>query len=121
MPRKERTRPVRLFYSYCHKDARHRKRLSEHLSLLRRDKLVSEWYDGMIGAGREIDKEIRHNLASSDLILLLISHAFIDSGYCWDQEMRQALKRHEEGTARVIPIIVSPVEDGWKTTLFAEL
>ena len=121
MDRKRRGRALRVFYSYCHKDSRHRKRLSEHLSLLRRENLISDWYDGMIGAGCEIDDEIRANLARADLILLLISHAFIDSGYCWEKEMREAVKRHRKGSARVIPVIVSPVEEGWQTTLFGGL
>ena len=111
-----------MFYSYCHADSRLRKRLEVHLSpLLRRQGLVKEWYDGKIGAGQEITPEIDANLAHSHIILLLISADFLNSDYCWNREMQRAVKRHRQGTARVIPIIVRPFETAWQTTVFGEL
>jgi hypothetical protein len=35
--------------------------------------------------------------------------------------MKRALERHEEGTARVVPIIVRPVEDGWRNSPLGKL
>ncbi len=112
---------LRIFYSYSHKDGRLREKLEDHLSLLRREGLVDEWYDGKIVAGGEVDPAIGTNLAQSDIVLLLISASFIKSGYCWGVEMDQALTRHGIGAARVIPIIVRPIEKGWKGTVFAAL
>ncbi|MFI5394819.1 MAG: TIR domain-containing protein [Candidatus Binatia bacterium] len=113
--------PLRLFYSYCHSDSGLRNKLEEHLSLLHREGLIGQWYDGKIGAGCEIDPAIDSNLARSDVVLLLISAAFLKSDYCWDREMSRALKRHHKGTARVIPIILRPVEHGWQQTVFGRL
>jgi len=110
-----------LFYSYSHADTGLRHELEEHLSLLKREGLIKEWFDGKIGAGGEMDASIDMNLAQSDIILLLISASFLYSDYCWDREMTRALARHREETARVIPIIVRPVEDGWQQTVFGKL
>jgi hypothetical protein len=64
----------------------------------------------MIGAGQEWRGEIDRHLESSQLILLLISPEFLNSDYCYDHEMKRALERHEAGDARVIPIILRPVD-----------
>ncbi len=121
MARRQKPEGLRLFYSYCHADARLRKRLEAHLSLLRRQGLIKEWYDGEIGAGEEIAPEIDSNLARSDIVLLLISADFLNSDYCWNREMQRAVKRHRQGTARVIPIIVRPFETARQTTVFGSL
>ena len=67
---------MRLFYCYSHADSGHRKRLDEHLSLLKREGIITEWFDGNIGPGKDIDSAIDENLARSDIVLLLISSAF---------------------------------------------
>lgn len=61
---------------------------------------------GMMVWGSEIDE----HLNTADIILLLVSSDFIDSDYCYDVEMKRALKRHEAEDARVIPIILRPVD-----------
>jgi internalin A len=114
-------RKLRLFYSYCHRDDRYRRELCNHLSLLRRENLIDEWYDGEIGAGRQIDDEIRKNLACSDVIVLMISADFLASDYIWQNELNEALERHKRNEARVLPVIVRPVEDHWQTTVFGRL
>jgi internalin A len=53
------------------------------------------------------------------LVLLLVSPDFIASDYCYDKEMRRALERHEEGSARVVPIIIRDVD--WQPAEFAKL
>jgi hypothetical protein len=44
------------------------------------------------------------------VVLLLISPDFINSDYCYRREMRVALRRHAKGDARIIPIILRPVD-----------
>lgn len=104
--------PVSVFYSYSHKDERYRNKLETHLSLLNRKGLISEWHDRKILAGKEVDDEIDRNLAQAQVVLLLVSADFLASDYCYKKEMTLALKRHDQGTATVIPIIVRPVD--WK-------
>src|SRR5271157_4610770 len=93
--------PIRLFYSYSHQDEELRKELENHLSLLRREGLISAWHDRMIGAGDEWKGAIDKNLEGAHVILLLVSSSFLASAYCWDIETKRAIERHDRGAARV--------------------
>jgi TIR domain len=77
------------------------------------------WHDRKIGAGTEWKGQIDAHLESAELILLLVSPDFLASDYCYDVELKRALKRHEAGTARVIPIILRPVD--WHSAPFGKL
>jgi len=109
----------RLFYSYSHRDDKLRDELEAHLKLLHRQGLINPWNDRCIAAGDEWKGKIDDNLEEADIILLLISVDFIASDYCYDIEMTRALKRHERGEARVIPIIVRDVN--WHSAPFGKL
>jgi ATP-dependent Clp protease ATP-binding subunit ClpA len=113
------TKPIQLFYSYSHKDERHRKQLETHLSTLRRQGLIREWHDRKILPGHEWDGAIDNSWESSRVVLLLISPDFVASDYCYERELRQALDNHEQGRARVIPVIVRPTD--WTGTPFSKL
>jgi TIR domain len=104
--------PVALFYSYAHKDEELRDQLDKHLHLLERQGLITSWHDREIRAGDNWANEIDTHLESAQIILLLISADFLASDYCYGVEMRRALERHFAGEARVIPIILRPVD--WK-------
>jgi hypothetical protein len=109
-----------VFISYAHEDARLRQQLETHLKLLQREGLISTWHDQQIGAGTEWRGQINAHLNSAHVILLLISSDFLASDYCYDVEMRRALERHDAGEARVIPVILRPV-DNWRNAPFAKL
>lgn len=110
---------MKLFYSYSHRDERHRERLETHLSTLRRQGLVREWHDRKIIPGEEWKNVIDENLKTSEVILLLISPDFVDSDYCYETELGRALEMHEQDQARVIPIIIRPTD--WEGTPFSTL
>src|SRR4051812_49430546 len=111
--------PISLFYSYSHKDEALRKRLETHLSLLQAEGVISGWHDRRIAAGTEWDGAISENLDAADIILLLVSADFLASRYCRDVEIKRAMERHEAGAARVIPVILRPVD--WHTAPFGKL
>ncbi len=113
------TTPIKLFYSYSHRDRKQRETLGTHLSLLRHEGLVQEWHDGCIQAGQEWEPEIYQQLETAHLILLLISPDFMKSDFCYAKEMQWALQRHEAGKARVVPIILRPTD--WKSAPFSKL
>jgi len=115
----ESDRPVKLFYSYSHEDERLRDKLDNHLALLQRQGVITEWHDRQIEAGSDWAGEINAHLDSADIILMLVSDDFIASDYCYSVEMMRALERHERGEARVIPIILRPVD--WESSLLGEL
>jgi GUN4-like/TIR domain len=110
---------VTVFFSYAHKDESLRDDLSEHLSLLKRDRVIQDWHDRQIPAGAEWANEIDRNLNTADIILLLISASFLSSDYCWGKELMRAMQRHEAGEACVIPVILRPCD--WQRSPFAKL
>jgi hypothetical protein len=113
------TKAVEVFYSYSHKDARLRDALEEHLALLERQGVISDWYDRDISAGDEWAGAIDEHLKTADLILLLVSVSFLASDYCYDCELKTAMERHEAGDARVVPVILQPCD--WTTAPFSKL
>jgi hypothetical protein len=111
--------PIKVFFSYSHKDETLRDELATHLKILERQGVISAWHDRQILPGDEWDHEINQNLEDADIILLLISADFIASNYCWDVEIARALERHETGEALVAPIILRPVD--WSSAPFGKL
>ncbi len=110
---------VIVFYSYAHEDEALRSELEKHLSGLRREGLITEWYDRQIVPGTDWVQSIDTHLMTASIILLLISSDFLASDYCYSIEMRQAMKRHYDGNARVIPIILRPAD--WQEAPFSRL
>lgn len=102
--------PLEVFISYSHNDDDLREELEVHLSNLRKQGKIEPWHDQAIEARVAWDAEIKTHLESARIILLLISSRFMASEYCYDQEMQRAMERHKAGTARVIPIILKPVD-----------
>ena len=101
---------MRIFYSYSHVDEPLRDKLDKHLSALKRSGVISDWHDRKILAGDEFDNRINENLESADIILFLVSADFLTSSYIWDVEVKRAMERHLSGDARVIPVILRPVD-----------
>jgi type III secretion system-like peptide-binding chaperone/TIR domain-containing protein len=94
--------------------------LQKHLALLRRRGLITEWYDRDIDAGERWRDEILRELEAADLILLLVSADFLASDFCYEEETLRAIERADRGEAKVIAVMLRPV-DGWETTQFAQL
>jgi len=114
-----RTKAAEVFYCYAHEDEELRNELEKHLSSLQRQKLITTWHDRRIIPGTEWAGIIDMHLNTASIILLLISPDFLASDYCYDVEMKRALERHRLGEARVIPIMLRPVD--WKGTPFERL
>jgi TIR domain len=108
-----------LFFSYSHADEELRDQLEQQLAILKRQKVISVWHDRRIIAGSEIDHNIDAQLEAADIILLLVSPAFLASDYCYDREMTRAMERHHAGEARVIPVILRPC--AWHDAPFGKL
>lgn len=108
-----------MFFSYSHKDEELRNELESHLTPLKRQGVISSWHDRRITAGSDFDQNIDSELESSQIILLLVSSNFLASDYCHEKEMKRALKRHEDGSAVVIPVILHPCD--WQSAPFGKL
>lgn len=108
-----------VFFSYTHVDESLRDQLEIHLSLLKREGLITAWHDRRIVAGSNLDDSIDEQLERADIILLLVSANFIASEYCFATEMKRAMERHKAGEARVIPVILRACD--WHTAPFGKL
>jgi TIR domain len=101
--------PVTIFFCYAHEDESLLLKLKTHLFPLKRVGLVDIWHDRDISTGTDWEQQIKAQLNTAQIILLLVSPDFMDSDYCYGIEMQRALERHDRGEARVIPIILRPV------------
>lgn len=113
------TKPIHLFYSYSHEDEQLRDELEKHLMGLKRQGILTDWYDRDIRAGDEWNRQINSHLNTADIILLLVSADFLASDYCYSIELTCALQRQKHGSARVIPVILRPVD--WSVAPFGKL
>ncbi|MBL6988114.1 MAG: TIR domain-containing protein [Methylobacter sp.] len=98
--------PVKLFISYSHEDEDLRAELEKHLKPLQRKKVIDTWHDRKIGVGTEWQQAIDEKLETADIVLLLVSPDFLNSDYCNDMEIQCAMRKHEEKTTVVIPILL---------------
>jgi hypothetical protein len=108
-----------IFLSYAHADEDLKKELDKSLMPLKRSGKIETWNDRELIAGQEWNAEILDELSKAEIILLLISVDFIASQYIWDKELATAMKRHEDGTAQVVPIILKNCL--WQDMPFAKL
>ncbi|HBK4768283.1 TPA: toll/interleukin-1 receptor domain-containing protein [Yersinia enterocolitica] len=95
-----------LVFSYSHADEALLNELQKHLSPLKRMGKITTWHDRRIVPGQEFERQIDLYFSQADIILLLISSDFINSDYCYQVEMANALERHNRGEAVVIPVIL---------------
>ncbi|GHO50877.1 toll/interleukin-1 receptor domain-containing protein [Ktedonospora formicarum] len=111
--------PLELLYCYAHKDRALRDELDSHLAGLRREGLITVWYDGEISPGAPREQETKIHLESAHIILLLVSAHFLNSDYCYSKEMICIIERHLKNEAHVIPILLRPVD--WSNTPFSQM
>ncbi len=101
---------VNVFVIYAHADERLRNRLGTFIKVLQLQSLIDAWYDRKINSGNQWQKEIDENLDKADLILILVSPDLLASDFCWNMEIKKALRRHKQRKAVVIPIFLRPCD-----------
>lgn len=103
--------PIEVFYSYVDEDKGMAERLQKHLILLKRQKLITDWYAGKVIPGKELSEQIKEHLDSAKIILLLISPDYLSSDFQYTVEVEQAMERSKAGDAIVIPILLTATDD----------
>jgi hypothetical protein len=109
-------RQIRVFILLAQEDRAPVQQLEKHLTLLKREGLITAAHRGQVPAGAELGEEIQRQIAEADIVLLLVSIDFLAFNL---QEMEQALERRRAGSSRVIPILIRPCE--WQAAPFANL
>ena len=110
---------VKIFTSYAHEDEDMKDQLDKYLKVLKRSGKIETWNDRELIPGQEWNENIMNELREANVILLLVSVDFIASDFIWDKELTEAMKRHEAGTAHVVPIILRNCR--WTSMPFAKL
>ena len=105
---------VRLFYSYCHKDARHREAMERSLAPLKREGLLKNWSDQSILPGQSISQNVREEMDRADIMVFLLSRDFIASEPCM-KEWQHAKQLAQRKLLFRIPIILG--DCAWRDLL----
>ncbi len=97
-----------VFISYSHQDKSWLERLRVHLKPLERDLKIDIWDDSEIAPGSRWRDEIKAELNSARVAILLISADFLASDFISNNELPSLLLAAEKDGARILPVIVSP-------------
>jgi hypothetical protein len=104
-------RPVRIFVSYAHADARLKddllQRLRQQLGYDKRERFEF-WDDGGIAAGSHWSAAIQSNIEACDLGLLLISPAFLGSPFITQQELPYFVAENASALKPCVPVALKP-------------
>lgn len=112
-------RQFEIFFSYAHEDEDLMNDVRRQLIVYERNGRILKWHDRMIPPGVDWRGQIDHRLETAQIILLFMSPHFIESRYCYEIEGEVALRRHNAGQARVVPIVLRPC--AWEETPFGRL
>lgn len=110
---------LKAFVSFAEEDEAFRLEFEKYLKLMERNGILGSWKDGKVYAGQVWGSNVRNYLEEADVIFLLISINFMNNERILEKQLPVALKRHEEGKARVIPIILQVCP--WQEQEFAKL
>ncbi len=109
--RKEEKKPsnrtaLQLLLLYHENDAALRDEVEKHLAALR-IKGLEIWHEGKISPGTDINQIAQH-LQTAQIIVPLVTADFMASDKLYKQHLQTALKRHQKGAAKVVPILMTP-------------
>ncbi|XXY18107.1 tetratricopeptide repeat protein [Sorangium sp. So ce216] len=111
--------PVRLFLSSTAADGALCGELEAHLKPLERQKLIEVWHDGRVYAGGEPAAEALARLEAAEIVVLLVSPAFLASDRHVHEEAARALARRAAGEVEVVPVLLQHCT--WEWTEFGKL
>lgn len=96
-----------IFISYAHDNLNDREELIKHLTVLKRQGLISDWSDKELKAGDDWDQVIKNKLDDADIVLFLVSSEFLASDYINNIEVEETIKKYHENTVQVFPVILN--------------
>lgn len=95
-----------VFISYSHEDEDLKNQFVNHLSALK--DLITVWDDRQILIGTKWDETIKAKLATSEIVIFLISSDFLASTYVNEVELNKTIERHNRGEVYLIPVLLRP-------------
>lgn len=101
---------MHLFYSYAQEDEPFQRQMQTHLAGLSNAGLLTEWHTGLLQPGQMQEATVAAQLASADVVVLLLSADFFRRDSCYLDQMETALRRHQSGKAHIVPVLVRPTD-----------
>jgi hypothetical protein len=111
--------PLEIFFSYAHEDEDLMDEIRRQLVVRERLGQIVKWHDRKIPAGDQWRSNIDRRIEQAHVILLFMSPHFLESRYCFEVEGKIALRRHQQRSAKVIPVVLRACD--WTVTPFGEL
>jgi hypothetical protein len=102
----EENEKINLFISYAHEDSDHLKDLLKYLEGKELSEIIDVWYDERITPGSEWNDKIIENLNKSDIVILMLSVDFLNSGYINKIELSKSYERRAKNECEVIPLFI---------------
>jgi len=99
---------LRVFISYSHLDATCLDRLLVHLRPMNRAKQIDSWSDLQIRSGDKWREELKENLKTAAVAVLLISADFLASDFIVNDELPPLIVKAESEGLRLIPVVLKP-------------
>jgi len=97
----EASTPIEVFCSYAHEDEAWQQKLEAHLTILKRQDLISLWRDRLIIPGTDWAHAIDTHLETVSVILLLVSADFFASDYCYGIDRRSSYRPSSAGCKHI--------------------
>lgn len=113
---------IEVYYSFAKEDEALAKELQKHLTLLKHEGYISEWYPSEVALGEEPSELNKQHLNTARIILLLVSPDFLFEKVAGEQdnyEVELAMKKSQTGTI-VIPIRLRRINN-WDLAKFGRL
>jgi hypothetical protein len=102
--------PVKVFLSFAEADRDLCQDLRYHLSLLVRSGALVLTHEAVLASEIQIwETKVNAAFAEAHLVVVLMSAPFFSSQQAWKDILEPALQRQQQGTARLVPVILRPV------------
>lgn len=114
---------INIFISHCHQNQEDQQFLDDLLMFIKpainnlND--VKLWSDRKLLTGQHIDNAIETALTDMNLMVCLVSPEYLNSNYCIQKELKDALDKRQIGKANIFPIILRKCV--WKHTFFGQI
>lgn len=110
--------PIEIYTIYTENDARYYKNMQNYVFSVLKNLYNISCLDNEVM--RSNDWRRKNHLLTATLILPLVSLSFIASDIWKCEQMAEAIQKHHDGDAYIIPILVHPA-DSWKSTTLKDL
>lgn len=112
-------KPLRIVIDHAAEDDRHCAELCKQLTPLVRAERISLWSSLNVEPGSDWESERTQHIEHAEMVLLLISPDYLNSGSCLTIALDRLLIRQRGGQALIVPVLVRPAV--WQAMPFGRL